>query len=145
LSRDAYLVLSVGPHFNKSDFARIPENVSVSKHLPQLAILKRCDMMITHGGSSSIRECILLGIPMIVIPLGYESEEYARRVSHHELGIWADYRRLSARDLSYCVSRIRDDTKYKAGATRMKILFEDWEKRKPSLAALQACLSESAQ
>lgn len=36
--------------------------------LPQLDFLPHCDLMITHGGHNSVKECLQFGVPMLVYP-----------------------------------------------------------------------------
>jgi len=138
---DVQMVFAIGPFFRESEFGELPPNVYLCRQAPQMTMLKRCDMMITHGGSATVRECILLGVPMIVIPLGYESGEYAKRVPFHGLGFGADHRSLTANQLSGFVLALRYDPRYKQASLRMKASFEEWEARTPSLAAIETCLS----
>jgi zeaxanthin glucosyltransferase len=71
------------------------ENSGNTRHLywlakvPQLDLLSHCDLMITHGGFNSIKECIEAGVPMIVYPLNIHGDQpgNATRISSHKIGL----------------------------------------------------------
>ena len=69
--------------------ARTSENVVVFDRVPQLDVLRNCDLMITHGGMNSIKECILMGVPMLVFPgtADLDQEGNGARVIYHRLGL----------------------------------------------------------
>ena len=44
------------------------EGAIVRQRMPQLDVLRRARLMISHGGFNSIQECARNGVPMIVFP-----------------------------------------------------------------------------
>ncbi|HLZ86222.1 MAG TPA: nucleotide disphospho-sugar-binding domain-containing protein, partial [Puia sp.] len=64
----------------------IPGNVRIFKTVPQLELLQRARIFITHGGFSSIRESLFYGVPMIVFPGWHDQSGNAARVVYHGLG-----------------------------------------------------------
>jgi UDP:flavonoid glycosyltransferase YjiC (YdhE family) len=65
----------------------LPENVATADRIPQLALLQRATLFVTHGGLGSLKEAIASGVPVIVVPQGYDQFGNAVRVSHHGLGV----------------------------------------------------------
>lgn len=65
------------------------DNIYVGKRLPQHNIIRDCDLIITHGGMNTLRECIYFGKPMIVYPLNtlYDQNGNAARIVYHKLGL----------------------------------------------------------
>jgi UDP:flavonoid glycosyltransferase YjiC (YdhE family) len=61
--------------------------VRVVDKAPQLAVLSRADVMLTHGGLGSIKESLYFGVPMLVFPLRFDQEANARRVHDRGLGV----------------------------------------------------------
>jgi len=53
-------------------FADVPPHVSVVAYAPQLQILGRAAVMVTHGGYNSVSECLDRSVPMLVVPLLFE-------------------------------------------------------------------------
>jgi MGT family glycosyltransferase len=48
--------------------------------VPQLQVLDRAALFVTHGGMNSVNEAMLAGVPMLVVPLGADQPLVARRV-----------------------------------------------------------------
>jgi UDP:flavonoid glycosyltransferase YjiC (YdhE family) len=64
---------------------RIAENVTVHTRIPQRSLLERASAFITHGGLSSIKEAIMLGVPMIITPEVLDQPFNAMRAVYHGL------------------------------------------------------------
>lgn len=76
-------IVSKGPFHEEIDLA--DHNMIGGKYLNQLAILKRADLVITHGGNNTFVETLYFGKPMIVLPLFGDQHDNATRVK--DLGI----------------------------------------------------------
>ena len=93
-----------------SEFATIPANVVVAPKAPQLALLRRAAIAISHGGANTVIECAYFGVPTIVFPLGFDHYGYAARVVYHGLGLRADFRTIDAAELGALVARVEKDS-----------------------------------
>jgi len=80
------LVLGLGncKDINKND---IPDNITMYDVAPQLSIIKKADLVITHGGYGTVKECIKYSVPMLVLPCSYDQRGNAARVHFHQIGI----------------------------------------------------------
>lgn len=81
------LIISMGKHGSELENIEIPQNVFVADFVPQLSILMKTDIMITHGGYGTIKECISNEVPMIVFPSSYDQHGNAARVCYHKIGV----------------------------------------------------------
>jgi zeaxanthin glucosyltransferase len=76
-----YLVFSTGG----IKLEKTPSNVFLFDYVPQLSLLKNCDLMITHGGLTSLKECIQNRVPMLIYPLNNKTDQLgnaARAICH---------------------------------------------------------------
>ncbi len=80
--------------------------------LPQLDFLNHCDLMITHGGHNSIKECYQKGVKMLVYPHMEDNDQpgNAVRVESGGLGLMGNLEADNARGvwskISYCISKL---------------------------------------
>lgn len=64
-------------------------NIKVFQYLPQIDFLKYVDVMITHGGLGSVKECLDAGVPMYVIPVNQKTDQNgnAARINTNNMGL----------------------------------------------------------
>jgi MGT family glycosyltransferase len=61
-----------------------PDNFLVAEYVPQLELLQRASLFVTHAGSNSAHEALLAGVPMLAYPQG--SDQFAHTARLVELG-----------------------------------------------------------
>ncbi|MCX6046237.1 MAG: glycosyltransferase [Chloroflexi bacterium] len=62
------VVMSIGDKLDPSLLDAPPANFIVRSYVPQLEILQRTAVFITHGGMNSTSEALLYGVPVLVVP-----------------------------------------------------------------------------
>ena len=62
-------------------------NIFCLPAVPQLDVLNYCDLMITHGGFGSIKECAAVGVPMLVYPLNTSVDQPGNSARIVSLGL----------------------------------------------------------
>src|ERR1035438_9738215 len=65
---------------DSSDRGAVPSNFHHAAYLPGHAMAERCDLMVHHGGHSSVMTGLSAGTPAVIIPTITERERNARRV-----------------------------------------------------------------
>jgi len=85
------LVMSLSGRLAPADLGPLPGRVHAFSWLPQLSVLKHADVAVTHGGISSVDECVLNEVPMLVY-CGLETDMAGTtaRLVHHGIGIAGD-------------------------------------------------------
>ena len=128
---DCHLLLSVGRHVAPTGLGRLPDNVTVVTVAPQLAVLRRAAVMVTHGGLGSVKECIVHGVPMLVCPLDVDQPGNAARVLHHGLGLRVDVRASSVDEIGHALDRLLGDASFRERCAAMRAEFEALEASAP--------------
>ncbi|RKH36362.1 hypothetical protein D7Y13_34940 [Corallococcus praedator] len=120
--QDWRLLMAVGANLAAADF-RIPANATVVPFAPQLAALRKASVMVTHGGLNSVKECLCLGVPMLVFPTGLDQPGNAARVVHHGLGRQGDIRRATPDTLSALLDAVVGDPGVRTRVDAMRKAF----------------------
>lgn len=112
--KDYGLIISVGKAIKKQ-LQSLPQNVLVYDTLPQLYLLERTQLFITHGGLNSTLESILKGVPMLVCPIigKYDTKGNAARVVYHGLGMIENFEKTSVETSKTKISKLINDESYK--------------------------------
>ncbi len=63
-----HLVLQVGKQVDPAELGAVPANVEVRSWVPQLAILRKADLFVTHAGAGGSQEGLATATPMIAVP-----------------------------------------------------------------------------
>jgi MGT family glycosyltransferase len=102
---DAQLVLTLG-----RNGASVPENLPgdpiVVDYAPQVAVLRRATLVVTHGGLNTTLECLRQGLPLIALPIANDQPGVAARIAHLGVGKFIPIKELTAsklRDAVCCV------------------------------------------
>jgi len=73
------VVVSTG-HTDPAALGQLPGNVVARRSVPQLDVLARAALFVTHGGMNSVNEAMYAGVPMLVVPQGADQPLVASRV-----------------------------------------------------------------
>lgn len=124
--RSEILILSVGS-FDRFRIQNIPSNVRLFTRVPQIALLKRCRIMITHGGLNSVLESIMCGKPILVFPLNnaWDQNGNAARVIYHGVGLRGNIRRTSSKRINKQITELLNDNYYKRNVEKLKESFSE--------------------
>jgi len=114
--QNVQLVLSVGKNLNLADLGPIPENTIVVPSAPQVELLKRSVLCITHAGLNTTLESLAAGVPMVAIPVGYEQPGVAARIAYHGAGEFVEVEDLTVERLSDLIRRVRKNPVYRERA-----------------------------
>jgi zeaxanthin glucosyltransferase len=69
---ESQLVLSVGESVNLNELRPVPSDAIIVRTAPQLQLLKRAALCISHAGMNTTLEALAQGVPMVAIPIGYD-------------------------------------------------------------------------
>jgi UDP:flavonoid glycosyltransferase YjiC (YdhE family) len=137
---DWQMLLSVGNHLKHDDFESIPPNVLLVNSVPQIDVLKRAAVMLTHGGINTVKECIFLGVPMIVFPVSSDQPMNAARIEYHGLGLRGGFNKLSVELIQSLIGKIEQNPSFKKRVEAMRQTFREIEDAEPSLDFVETLL-----
>jgi UDP:flavonoid glycosyltransferase YjiC (YdhE family) len=91
----------------------------VKSYLPQLEILKRADVFITHAGFNSVNEALYFGVPMLALPQINDQHMVAKRLVSMQLGMTESIKELSSEILSSKTETLIMEREIKDNCTRI--------------------------
>ena len=120
------VVLTTGYQEVPREFGILPSNFHHAAYVPGLAMAERCDLMVHHGGHSSVMTGLSAGTPAVIIPTITERESNARRVAALGAGEMvlpvdgADgEKHIDLEEFSTKVHRVLNDPSYGRSARRI--------------------------
>src|SRR5262249_39667325 len=119
------VVLSVGKLLDPTMLGAVPDNFLLSPYVPQLEILPRTHIFVTHAGANSVIESMYYGVPMVLIPQQPEQQLHAQRIVDMGLGVMLGRDAMSAATLREAVERIAQDPTYRDRMQKMQKLTHD--------------------
>jgi MGT family glycosyltransferase len=114
------LVLSLGGGIDPERLGVLSGDPLVVKYAPQLEILKRAVVVITHAGINTALESLAEGVPLVCIPIGNDQPGVASRVAMRGAGVVLPWRRLSAERLRSAVRAVLEEEKYRNAARKVQ-------------------------
>jgi MGT family glycosyltransferase len=98
--KDVQLVLSLGDHVDPKEIGPLPKSAITVKYAPQLELLKRATVCITHAGLNTVLEALAQGVPQVAIPVTNDQPGVAARIADKKTGLVLPLKDLSTPRLS---------------------------------------------
>jgi zeaxanthin glucosyltransferase len=121
---DLQLVISLGGGQNPALLADLPGDPVVVGYAPQLELIRRSALTISHGGLNTALESLARGVPMVVLPVAYDQPGVGARVEWSGAGRSIPVGRLSVDRLRDTVRVVLADPAYRARAGRLRTSIE---------------------
>ncbi|WP_279583322.1 nucleotide disphospho-sugar-binding domain-containing protein [Fodinicola feengrottensis] len=114
-------MLSHGFRVDPAELGPAPANFLLAPSVPpQLPVLERSRLFITHGGMNSTMEALWYGVPLVVVPQMPEQALTSRRVAELGLGAALDPSAITAEKLAAAVRTIDTEPSYADNVAEMR-------------------------
>ena len=117
---DAQLVLSTGRGVAPEALGDLPGAPVVVTYAPQLELLGRSTLAVTHAGLNTALDACSMGIPMVALPVTNEQPGIAARVSWTGAGKALTLGRANSASLRSAISQVLQDPAYRLAADRIR-------------------------
>jgi MGT family glycosyltransferase len=118
--KDLQLVLSVGDQLDPKQIGPVPSNAIIAKRAPQLELLKRASVCITHAGLNTVLESLTQGVPQVAIPVGFDQPGVAARIADKQTGVVTSLDKLTDDHLSTLLDEVLTDSTYRNNARKLQ-------------------------
>ena len=121
---DLQLVITLGGGLDPERLGKLSGDPLVVRYAPQLELLKRAALVITHAGLNTVLESLSEGVPMVAIPLGNDQPGVAARVVARGAGLALSRRRLNPQRLRRAVVEVLGNPQYRESARALQRAFQ---------------------
>jgi UDP:flavonoid glycosyltransferase YjiC (YdhE family) len=87
---------------------------------PQVELLKRTSLCITHAGLNTALESLAQGVPMVAIPITSDQPGVAARIAYTRTGKFVPVQAVTTERLSSLIDEVTRNTEYRQNALGMK-------------------------
>lgn len=137
------LVLSTGGLADAADLP-LPADALALPWIPQIPVLERSALMVNHGGTGTVKECIFLNVPMVSYPIGRDQPETVRRVVHHGLGLGGELAGVTSESVFALIEQVDREPRFRENVARMSRRFHAAEEAQLGVALIEEILERNA-
>lgn len=117
---DAQLVISTGHGIAPETLGDLPGHPVVVSYAPQLDLLRRSAIAVTHAGLNTVLDTMATGVPMVTVPITNEQPGIAARVTWVGAGEAIAHEHLTPQALRAAVIQVQSNPSYRAAAERIQ-------------------------
>jgi MGT family glycosyltransferase len=121
---DLQLVISLGGGQDPALLRDLPGDPIVVGYAPQLDLIRRSVLTISHGGLNTALESVAAGVPMVVLPVAYDQPGVGVRVEWSGVGRSIPVGRLTVDRLRDAVRIVLGNPAYRQRAGRLQSSIE---------------------
>ena len=117
---DAQLVISLGGSAKPESLPELAGSPLVVEYAPQLELLQKASLTITHAGMNTTLECLTNGVPMVAIPIANDQPGIAARIAWAGCGEAIPVKSVNVAKLRTAIQKVLTEDSYKKNALRLQ-------------------------
>ena len=141
---DLQLVITLGGRRSLQSFANLPGDPLVVENAPQLDLLKRADLVITHAGPNTVLETLLSGKPMLAMPLALDQPAVAARLERLGVAEVLSPQHRSAEEIREALLKLRTESSCREAAKAIQAQLQSLEGTVQAAFVVEEALAKHA-
>jgi MGT family glycosyltransferase len=117
---DLQLVISLGGRRDPAMFSDLPGHPLVVGNAPQLELLKRAQIVISHAGPNTVLETLLEGKPLLALPMALDQPAVAARLAAFGVAEVLPAESRSTEQLRTALLKIQNNPSYRNAAQKLQ-------------------------
>ena len=117
---DGVVIATTGRPVDPDELGSVPENVVVAEFIPQVAVLERTDLLVSHSGSGTMLGGLVHGVPQVALPRGTDQPQNAALLARAGAGVVVSPGDYAVETIRAAVGRVTDDPSFRAAASRVR-------------------------
>ena len=124
-------------------FSDIPNNFYITDYASGSDIMKRSDVVVSHGGNGTIYQAMAHGVPMIGIPTWADQEFNLQRVEDMGVGIKLSELKFKPEHLLTAVEKILTQSTYKNKSLEYKNILNGYRGPETAVQLISSFISKT--
>jgi len=117
---DVQLVISLGGGHSRDLLPDLPGHPVVVGYAPQLELLQKATLTISHAGMNTTLESLTNGVPIVAIPISNDQPGVAARIAWTGAGEVVPLGRVNVDRLRTAIKQVLTEDSYKKNAARLQ-------------------------
>lgn len=117
---DVQLVIAHGGGMSGQAAQELPGSPLVVEYAPQLQVLAKASLTITHGGLNTVLDSLSYGVPLVAIPITFEQPGTGTRIRWTGTGEVIPLAHLNVPTLQAAIQRVLTEDTYFKNASRLQ-------------------------
>src|SRR5215472_3218683 len=113
-------VLAPGSQLDPKQLGAIPANVMVVSHAPQIEVLRRSSLCITHAGLNTVLESLSSGVPLLALPITNDQPGVAARIAEKKVGVVLSPDHASPQNFVAAINQVLGDSAFHDNVQKMQ-------------------------
>jgi UDP:flavonoid glycosyltransferase YjiC (YdhE family) len=115
----------------------LPPRTRHFDYLPFSALLPRVGALVHHGGIGTLSQALAAGVPQLVMPLGHDQPDNARRLKQMGVGLTLPPKQFSADQIANSLRRLLHDPQVAAACAKTAGLCAEMNARDQAVLVLE--------
>jgi MGT family glycosyltransferase len=117
---DLQLVISLGGRRDPAMFSDLPGKPLVVGNAPQLELLKRAQIVISHAGPNTVLETLMQGKPLLALPMVLDQPAVAARLAALGVAVVLPAENRSTEQVRTALLKVQNDPSYRNAAQKLQ-------------------------
>ena len=117
---DVQLVITHGGGMSEATARSLPGSPLVVEYAPQLDVLAKASLTITHGGMNTVLDSLTHGVPLVAIPITFEQPGTGARIRWTGVGEVISLSTLNTNNLQAAIQTVLTNPVYSTNARRIQ-------------------------
>ena len=118
-SHGIQFVVALGNKLDPTSFEPLPSNVILVDSAPQLELLPRASLCITHAGLNTVLEALTNKLPLVALPVTNDQPGVAARIKALGVGEYLGMSEITAETLLSAVQKVLTESSYCQNAVKI--------------------------
>jgi MGT family glycosyltransferase len=117
---DVQLVIAHGGGMSEAAVRELPGSPLAVEYAPQLEVIAKASLTITHGGLNTVLDSLTYGVPLVAMPITFEQPGNGARIRWTGTGEVMPISKVSVSKLQAAIERVLAEESYRYNAKRIQ-------------------------